>query len=226
MIQILSLDFFDVKQGKTTKKQQYGGESLVTFNQNKFSLSDKLRESLKNPDFKKLFQDVIATGLLLSKDYQQDQQFTLYQKYSRKDVCRLLNWEKDVSAPMYGYRVDEKETPIFITYQKQDKTKRNAVYQNDLSDGERLRWYTRSPRHLNSPEVEKLLTTPKMKIHVFIKESDAWGKQFSYLGEAKIDKETVKEETIGVKKKSVVGMDLVLEKPLTESKKEEILGEN
>lgn len=226
VMQILSLDFFDVKQGKTTKKQQYGGESLVTFNQNKFSLSDILRESLKNPDFKKLFQDVIATGLLLSKDYQQDQQFTLYQKYSRKDVCRLLNWEKDVSAPMYGYRVDEKETPIFITYQKQDKTKRNAVYQNDLSDGERLRWYTRSPRHLNSPEVEKLITTPKMKIHVFIKESDAWGKQFSYLGEAKIDKETVKEETIGVKKKSVVGMDLVLEKPLTESKKEEILGEN
>ncbi|PEG76995.1 hypothetical protein CP370_07270, partial [Lactobacillus sp. UMNPBX19] len=26
-----------------------------------------------------------------------DQQFTLYKQYDRKDVCRLLNWPKDVS---------------------------------------------------------------------------------------------------------------------------------
>ncbi|QNQ81642.1 DUF3427 domain-containing protein [Lactobacillus sp. PV037] len=226
IIHILSLNFFDVKQGKTTKKQQYGNQSLIEFSKNNFSLNKELNASLKNPEFKKLFQDVVETGLLLSKDYHQTQQFTLYQKYSRKDVCRLLNWPKDVSAPMYGYRVDEKETPIFVTYQKQDETKRNAVYKNNLSDGKRLRWYTRSPRHLNSPEVDKLLNTPNMKIHVFIKESDAWGKQFSYLGQATIDRETIKEEVIGPKKKSVVGMDLLLATPLTESKKEEVLGEN
>lgn len=225
LLQVLSLNFFDVKQGKTTKKQQYSGKSLINFDKEQFSLSIELRDSLNHQNFKKLFFDVVETGILLSKDYQQEEQFTLYQKYSRKDVCRLLNWPKDVSAPMYGYRVDEKETPIFITYQKSDKTKRNAVYQNDLRDGKRLRWYTRSPRHLNSPEVKKLLNTPEMKIHVFIKESDAWGKEFSYLGQAKIDQKTVKEEIIGAKKKSVVGMDLVLQHPLTEGKKEEILGE-
>lgn len=225
LVQVLSLNFFDVKQGKTTKKQQYGGKSLVNFAKEQFSLSEELQDSLNNHDFKKLFSDAVETGILLSNSYQQEEQFTLYQKYSRKDVCRLLNWPKDVSAPMYGYRVDEKETPIFITYQKSDKTKRNAIYQNDLSVGKRLRWYTRSPRHLNSPEVKKLLNTSDMKIHVFIKESDAWGKEFSYLGTAMIDQKTVKEEIIGVKKKSVVGMDLVLEHPLTEGKKEEILGE-
>ncbi|MFC2646982.1 MAG: DUF3427 domain-containing protein, partial [Coriobacteriaceae bacterium] len=55
-------------------------------------------------------------------------QFTLYQQYDRKDACRLLNWPKDVSAPMYGYRVGEQDTPIFITYHKDDHEKRNALY--------------------------------------------------------------------------------------------------
>ena len=58
-----------------------------------------------NQQFKILFKDVLKTGLELSKEYDSQSQFTLYKQYDRKDVCRLLNWPKDVSAPMYGYRV-------------------------------------------------------------------------------------------------------------------------
>ena len=46
----------------------------------------------------------------------------LYKQYDRKDVCRLLNWPKDVSAPMYGYRVGEKEAN-FITTKRFKKEK-------------------------------------------------------------------------------------------------------
>ena len=46
-----------------------------------------------------------------------------------------MNWPKDVSAPMYGYRVGEQDTPIFITYHKDDHEKRNALYRNTLADG-------------------------------------------------------------------------------------------
>ena len=28
--------------------------------------------------------------------------FVLYEKYYRKDVCRLLNWDRDMSSVMYG----------------------------------------------------------------------------------------------------------------------------
>ena len=215
---ILSLAFFDVKQGKTTKKEQYGGESLIDIidigEEHVYRLNDKLKNSLKNSTFAQLFRDAVQTGLLLSKKYQQDQQFTLYQQYDRKDACRLLNWPLDVSAPMYGYRVGEKETPIFITYKKDDQEKRNAVYNNTLEDGRSLRWYTRSPRHLDSPEVGKLLQTPAMKLHLFVKQSDSVGKEFFYLGEAEIQKNSVKEEKIGPKKKAAVGMNLVLKHPL------------
>ncbi len=159
-----------------------------------------------------------------NQKYDNQKQFTLYEQYDRKDACRLLNWPKDVSAPMYGYRVDKDETPIFITYKKDSSKKRNAVYNNTLEDGRCLRWYTRSPRHIDSDEVQRLLNTPEMKLHLFVKKSDAIGKQFFYLGQAEIQKETVKEEQLGPKKKAAVGMNLLLKHPL-EAKMYELLFE-
>lgn len=218
---ILSLDFFDVKQGKTTKKKQYGGQSLIShpglFD---YELNSDLSNALKaNVKFKTLFADVIKTGLALNQNYDNQTQFTLYKQYDRKDACRLLNWDKDVSAPMYGYRVGEHDTPIFITYQKEDAKKRNAIYHNTLIDGH-LRWYTRMPRHLDSEEVQRLLRAKDMHLHLFVKRSDADGKQFFYLGEAKIRPNSIKEELLGAKRKSAVGMDLLLKQPLTSKIKE------
>ncbi|GAA3630246.1 DEAD/DEAH box helicase [Lactobacillus hamsteri] len=213
---ILTLSFFDVKSGKTTKKEQYGGSSLINHDLLTYEFSPVMRNCLKNTAFKKLLMDVLETGLLLNQDYQNDQQFTIYKQYDRKDVCRLLNWPLDVSAPMYGYRVGENVTPIFITYKKDSEEKRNAVYDNQLSDGRSLRWYTRAPRHLSSDEVQRLLK-PDMKLQLFVKRSDAVGKEFFYLGEGKVLQDTVKEEKIGPKKKSAVGMNLLLKRPLAPS---------
>lgn len=98
------------EKGKTTKKKQYGEKSLISIENNKITLSEIVKDSLNN---RKLFEDAIETGIIISKQYDQKSQFTLYQKYSRKDVCRLLNWQKDVSAPMYGYRVDEKNASFY-----------------------------------------------------------------------------------------------------------------
>lgn len=215
---ILSLDFFDIKQGKTTKKAQYGKLPLVErSNLFNYQLNGSLRSALDQHDFKNLFVDAIKTGLALNQEYDNQRQFTLYQQYDRKDACRLLNWPKDVSAPMYGYRVGEQDTPIFITYHKDDHEKRNALYRNTLADGRSLRWYTRVPRHLDSDEVQRLLNTRGMNLHIFVKRSDADGKQFFYLGKAKIQADSVREELLGVKKKPAVGMNLMLKHPLSES---------
>lgn len=190
---ILTLSFFDVKSGKTTKKEQYGNNSLIIHDLLMYEFSPEMRDCLKNDDFKRLFADALQTGLLLNRDYQNNQQFTLYKQYDRKDACRLLNWPLDVSAPMYGYRVGDDVTPIFITYKKDSAEKRNAVYDNQFSDGRSLRWYTRAPRHLDSDEVQRLLK-PAMKLQIFVKRSDAAGKEFFYLGEGQILRDTVREE--------------------------------
>ena len=214
---ILSLSFFDIKQGKTTKKAQYGNLPIIEHsNLFDYELNEQLRQGLNdNVDFEKLFRDAIETGLAMNKQYNNRQQFTLYQQYDRKDACRLLNWPKDVSAPMYGYRVGKYDTPIFITYQKNDHQKRNALYQNTLENGRSLRWYTRVPRHLKSEEVQRLLKTKNMHLHLFVKRSDADGKQFFYLGDVEIDHHSVKEELLGAKKKPAVGMNLIFAHPLS-----------
>lgn len=219
---ILSLRFFDVKAGKQIKKDQYGGIPLVVHpDLLTYQLNSRLQEGLESHnDFKRLFTDVLTTGLAIAKQYDLQEAFTLYQQYDRKDVCRLLNWPLDVSAPLYGYRVADDVCPIFITYHKDSVEKRNAVYNNQLQDGRSLRWYTRAPRHLASAEVQRLLAgvkegKPQVKLHIFVKQSDAVGKEFYYLGPAYIEPASVKEELVGLKKKSAVGMDLVLKHPLT-----------
>lgn len=220
VLAVLSLRFFDVKAGKTTKKAQYGNHPLVETVSGSYRLFPKLRAALTgNQQFKRLLTDAVTTGLALTAEYDPGQLFTPYQRYDRRDVCRLLNWPLDVSAPLYGYRVADGECPIFITYRKGDHDQRNAVYDNELRNGQSLRWYTRSPRHLDSPEVRKLLAgvsagRPAVTLRLFMKRSDAAGKQFYYLGTAQIDPASVHEELIGPKKKAAVGMDLVLDQPL------------
>lgn len=221
LMDVLSLRFFDVKAGKQTKKQQYGDQALVTINDGNYRLNSQITDSLEqNSDFRTLFIDAVKTGLILSKNYDQQHQFTLYQQYDRKDVCRLLNWPLDVSAPMYGYRVARNECPIFITYRKRSSKQRNAIYDNQLQDGQSLRWHTRSPRHLASAEVQRLLAgvdtgEQRETLRLFVKQSDAVGKQFYYLGTARIDPSSVREELLGQKKKAAVGMNLILTHPLT-----------
>ena len=80
-----------------------------------------------------------------------------------------------------------------------------------------MRWYTRSPRHIDSDEVQRLLAKDKMgnykiKLHLFVKRSDADGKGFYYLGEGKIVSDSVREEIVG--KKTAVGMNIELQHPL------------
>lgn len=210
---VLSLDFFDVKVGKTTQKEKYGNTSLVS-HETSWILSPALASG--SPDFKKLVSDAIQTGLYLARDTSPQDQFALYHYYDRKDVCRLLNWPLNVSRPMYGYRLSGDVCPIFITHKKEDTEQRNSRYDNQAS-GQVLTWYTRSPRHLTSPEVVGLLRGVEngaqvTKLPIFVKRSDAYGKRFCYLGLAKIVPDSVAEVTL--KGKSTVEMDLQLITPL------------
>ena len=72
---ILSLDFFDIKQGKTTKKAQYGKLPLVErSNLFDYQLNGSLRSALDQHHFKNLFVDAIKTGLALNQEYDNQRQ--------------------------------------------------------------------------------------------------------------------------------------------------------
>jgi hypothetical protein len=67
-----------------------------------------LNEKLKNIFFEKELSTLVEYGIARYQDMygnHDENNLVLYQKYSRKDVCRILNWAKDDSSTVYGYRI-------------------------------------------------------------------------------------------------------------------------
>lgn len=119
----------------------------------------------------------------LFKNHDEDN-LVLYEKYSRKDVCRILNWEHDDSSTVYGYRIKHNTCPIFVTYEKKDDIANSTKYEDQFINNQLFSWMTRSKVSLESPESQKIINYSKigLKIYLFIKKSDGEGTDFYYIG--------------------------------------------
>lgn len=119
----------------------------------------------------------------LFKNHDEDN-LVLYEKYSRKDVCRILNWEHDDSSTVYGYRIKHNTCPIFVTYEKKEDIANSTKYEDQFINNQLFSWMTRSKVSLESPESQKIINYQKngLKIYLFIKKSDGEGTDFYYMG--------------------------------------------
>ena len=109
----------------------------------------------------------------------------LYEKYSRKDVCRLMNWDKDESSTIYGYRIKHNTCPIFVTYEKQEDISDSTKYEDAFVNNQIFSWMTRNGVSLDSRESVDIINAKEtgLKICLFIKKSDGEGTDFYYMGE-------------------------------------------
>ncbi|WP_423190412.1 DUF3427 domain-containing protein [Alkalibacterium sp. f15] len=217
VLNTLNLNFFTGMTRKT-----YGDYPLISIEKNKIKLSKGMRAALINGYFEKLFIDIIGTGLLNATAYQPNTQLTLYEKYRRKDVLRLLNWEEQmVDQNIGGYTAKNGEFIIFVTLEKGENFAGALMaYEDELLDSTTLKWFTKSPRTLKSPEVEKLKNPKSWTFRLFAKKSDDEGSDFYYLGEVNPVQETInelKKATREGKKKNVVEMLLKLDNPIENS---------
>lgn len=143
--------------------------------------------SKRDQAFLEALQDVIAYGIakyeneFLNAD---ENGLQLYQKYSRKDVCRLLNWEKDDSSTMYGYRIKYGTCPIFVTYEKKDDISESTKYEDQYVDPQIFSWMTRSRVKIDSVESQEIIHFREngLKMFLFVKKSDGEGTDFYYMG--------------------------------------------
>ena len=131
--------------------------------------------------------DLIQYGLSRYSDNYSDtdeDNLVLYQKYSRRDVCRILNWEKDDSSTLYGYRIKYNTCPIFVTYEKKEDISETTKYEDQFIDPQIFSWMTRSRVSLTSPESQEIIHYKEngLKIYLFIKKSDGEGTDFYYMG--------------------------------------------
>ncbi len=213
IIGVLTHSFF-----KSQEQEKYG-YPLLDVSADTVTISRDFKCALETSIIKEQIEDTLELSLLNSKNYDQSEQLTLNNKYGRKDVCRLLNWDKDEASTMYGYKNKHGTCPIFITYHKDDEIEDTIKYEDQFLDQHILKWFTRSNRTLNSKEIRSILDGHKnndLPIYIFVKKDDDEGKDFYYLGTANIDYDTLEETTMDGSKdgKPVVTMNMVMEHTL------------
>lgn len=216
VLRVLKLTFHTASE-----RDRYGNLALISTNSaGEITLAPELQGLLlSDTRFHEHFTDALATGLYLAQ--RRDNWLgTLRpgQLYSRKDACRLLNWESNEYSTIYGYKVDHVSSscPIFVTYHKGDEVSASTRYNDELLDPSTLRWFTRSRRTLQSAEVSAIVNN-EVPLHLFAKKDDAEGSDFYYLGRATSSK-AVQEQMPGGSGKplDVVTMNLELDAPIGE----------
>ena len=172
-----------------SEKKKYAGINIVEYNSNRtFSRLYSYNQGVKQLPFYQQLNDLIQLGLLRYRDIYSENQdemgLTLYQKYSRKDVCRILNWERDDSSTVYGYKIKNGSCPIFVTYEKKDNIASSTKYEDVFLANNLFSWMTRSRVSVDSDEAQKLIHYKEngLKILLFIKKSDGEGSDFYYMG--------------------------------------------
>ena len=183
-LRVLTLEFF-----RSDQKERYGNQPLITIKNQTISASLLLRKALSQEVTQKFIIDIIEIGLdIYHKEYQKTsvrEPFKLYKKYTRKDACRLLNWEKDVSSTIYGYTVKQDSTPIFVTYHKDENVSESIQYEDEILNQNVFSWMTRHGVTTSSKEVKMLMKhkDTNMRIDLFVKKDDFDKAEFFYLGE-------------------------------------------
>lgn len=174
--------------GNENGRKKFKDIQLISLDENTIVADVSFAELLKNEVFKKALLDVIDFGLLKyeEKYASSNDGLALYEKYSRKDACRLLNWQQDDSSTMYGYRIKHNTCPIFVTYNKNNDISSSTQYEDEFESRQLFSWMTRSRLTLKSPEVQSIINSASngLQIYLFVKKSDSEGSDFYFMGKA------------------------------------------
>lgn len=164
-------------------------------------LSDTFRKQL----LKKLFNDFLTDNLKYSiqtfnNAYKKElfqNGFILYQKYSRKDVCRILNWELNEEATVYGYKLKNQSCPIFVNYHKEEGIASSTKFPEKFLNSSQFLWYSKPQRRLSNSTLLSIRNHNNIiRLPLFMKKHNGEGTDFYYMGNVKPIDNTFEETTI------------------------------
>ncbi|MDE6627691.1 MAG: DEAD/DEAH box helicase [Lachnospiraceae bacterium] len=158
-----------------------------------YQISTHFKSMLKNKVFADMVYELVDFGMkryqkYYSKRYK-DTNFQLYQKYTYEDVCRLLNWKRNMNAQNIGgyfYDADTKTLPVFINYEKADDA---IAYEDRFLSKNELIALSKHPRKITSGDVlhiyKKTQEDEANRIFLFVRKNkdDKETKEFYFLGE-------------------------------------------
>ena len=165
---------------KEEERKKYKDCILIKKSSEGYVLEDKFEKMLnENLEFLKMVDELIQYGI---ENYQEnysdsykDTDFQLYQKYTYEDVCRLLNWQRNMNAQNIGgyfYDATTKTLPVFINY---DKAEDAIAYEDRFVTRENLIALSKHPRKVNSSDADhffkKTESDKENKILLFVRKN-------------------------------------------------------
>lgn len=174
---------------KDKAASRYGISENINVVGEKIIMDEEYRATLNHSTLGIFLQDMIRYSIrrfradFVSENWRKG--FLLYSKYSRKDVCRILNWEKNEESTIYGYRIKYNTCPIFVTYNKGNDISESTKYEDAFINPHTFSWMTRSRVTLKSGEVQAIdgYRETGLRIPLFVKKSDGEGTDFYYMGD-------------------------------------------
>ena len=158
-----------------------------------YQIASGFQRLLANPDFFQMVDELLEHGI---RQYQEnyahrykETNFQLYQKYTYEDVCRLLNWKKNMNAQNIGgyfYDLETKTLPVFINYEKAEDA---IAYEDRFVSPNELIALSKHPRKVTSSDAERIYKkgteNTDNKIYLFVRKNkdDKEAKEFYFLGE-------------------------------------------
>jgi superfamily II DNA or RNA helicase/HKD family nuclease len=123
--------------------------------------------------------------------------FLLYEKYSRKDVCRILNWDLNEEATVYGYKLSKGTCPIFVNYHKEENIASSIKFPEKFLSNTQFLWYSKPNRKLSNSTLTELKDNwQNLRLPFFMKKSNGEGSDFYYMGDVNPEVNSFEETTI------------------------------
>ena len=145
-VRILSDGFFKEKDRKVFLNIKY----CLIENDNIY-ITEEFNNLLSCDEYKKQVVDILNVSKSEYENHylknRRPNDLALYEKYTRQDVCRLLNWKEDEQSTLMGYRVDSNTgtCPIFVTYNKDSKNiSATTNYSDHFLNSRVFLWQTRT----------------------------------------------------------------------------------
>jgi hypothetical protein len=187
---VLTNEFVPSEMGK----KKFSNSVFLEREGEDYKASTVFTNALQNKEFYDLLNELIEFGIsryhsIYCKTYK-DTSFGLYQKYTYEEVCKLLNWEKNIVAQnIGGYKYDEGTNtfPVFINYNKDETIKDSIKFEDRFLSPTHLIALSKQPRTPESKDVQQIYNaqTNGTKIYLFVRKNkdDNTSKEFYFLGE-------------------------------------------
>jgi superfamily II DNA or RNA helicase len=224
----LNFNFVTERQnGKTKCVGDIYGLRIVDIRGDNISLGSTIKSAIENKIFLKFLNDNIDYALKLFGDRFAGSLFCngfgRFQKYSRKDVFRILNWDKNPNPQSVGgYMVNPKQTDcaIFVNYDKEEDISDTTKYPDRFLSHEIFLWMSKNRRNMSSPDIVAIKNSVgTMRLPLFIKKNNDEGLDFYYIGELEPLSDGFEEtrmDTSDGKGVSVVQVTFKLDEPVND----------